>query len=362
MNLFDLLERIFRGIVYFLYNFVETTLIILRHPLKGPIRLHQVHRRRGTSQLGGLSYLFVIFLPLFWILLSVSSGDLSSEGELPIASRINQWAAHMPSFQWDGLWPVLLASFTTTIIIDATLRLIVRWWLPGQPSRRQTILAGTEYSLLWVILTFVLLIFKNDRLDLEVGGVFEVLIPLVAVLTPFLPAATIFGRALPPKARGRRWATLLQQVFCFAVITAVTVMAMIAGAKVGDSVQQQRNFEEYQRSAEALTMKTLRCIRSNDDRVDVFALLDLQGDRARALSESDMLLALQQKNDELLVVEVEWTDTSSKDFVVVDETSPQIVHLRTKEAVSVSQVINCRLRPHDSEFQVDNSFWTRITN
>ena len=61
VDLFDLLEGLFKGTVFFFYNVLETAFLLFRHPFRAPGYLDAAYRMKGRRQIGGLTFMFLAF-------------------------------------------------------------------------------------------------------------------------------------------------------------------------------------------------------------------------------------------------------------------------------------------------------------
>ena len=61
VDLFDLLEGLFNGLVFFVYNALETAARLLRHPFRAPGYLSAAFRTKGRRQISGLTFMFLTF-------------------------------------------------------------------------------------------------------------------------------------------------------------------------------------------------------------------------------------------------------------------------------------------------------------
>lgn len=149
IDLFHLVDGLFSGIVFFFYNLVETTVIVLRHPIRGPNVLSARHARRDTRQLGGLTYLFLAFMLFHWAQENLDSG-------LPLLGTVTKWlgqmAATVPAFNINAMWPIAVAALITTVIIDAAIRLLLTLRFPRHRHYKSQVLSATEYALVYPIL------------------------------------------------------------------------------------------------------------------------------------------------------------------------------------------------------------------
>lgn len=266
IDLFEFVESVFRGFVYFFYNFVETLWDLTRSPRRGPVRRYRAHLRVGQQQIGGLTFFFVLIFAIFGI-----CAALSRESLLELVSG-------PPDLGGEAVWLPLLGAMITTVLVDASVRLLLRWRLPGRPRKRQLALALFEYSLTWpVLLAFggplVLLALQGDvgleDLDTLIGG--TLLLWLVAAVASGPAAAVLLAiRRKPadrPVERMRRWIVQgLSQLGVFALLLAATAIGAGCAMYVSDTAAEDQTPTE---DKVELEQADLRCI-LDDPRPHVF--------------------------------------------------------------------------------------------
>lgn len=136
IDLFEFIDGLFRGIVYFFYNLIGTAWMVLRHPIRGPALLHRANGAAGQRQVGGLTFLFVAYLaalPALWVM---EGGVSLSQLSVALSGRLDT----------NSLWNVFLGSFASTVLVDSVLRLGLRW-RQRDLRRRQAMLARAEYAM-----------------------------------------------------------------------------------------------------------------------------------------------------------------------------------------------------------------------
>lgn len=113
-NLFELLDGLFRGMIYFFYNFVETAYRAIRHPTTGPLLLFRKHRNPAQRQIGGLTFLFLSFFGLlsFWLL-------FLEEADTRDLGLLSQTISELPNLEAKSLWPTVAGAMLSTVAIDA---------------------------------------------------------------------------------------------------------------------------------------------------------------------------------------------------------------------------------------------------
>ncbi|MEA3029229.1 MAG: hypothetical protein QOG13_554 [Sphingomonadales bacterium] len=149
IDLFEFIDGLFRGIVYFFYNLIGTAWMVLRHPMRGPALLYRAHEAAGQRQVGGLTFLFVtyfgVYAAYFWVGFRVMGA-----GERPVLTRmsdaLSRSEALSGSLDTNWWWTVFLASFASTVLIDSVLRLGLRW-SQRDVRKRQAALARTEFAM-----------------------------------------------------------------------------------------------------------------------------------------------------------------------------------------------------------------------
>lgn len=151
VDLFELLDGLFKGVVYFFYNVLETIYNVLRRPFRGPLRLHQAHRNPRLKQVSAVTFLFVSFFIFFAFHLSTYE-MMDYDGAEPTLEQflasVDEGLRTTPTFSLDGdsLWPVLAASLAAAVLFDSLLRLTLRASLRGALDRRRLVLAVMEYA------------------------------------------------------------------------------------------------------------------------------------------------------------------------------------------------------------------------
>jgi hypothetical protein len=140
IDLFELIDGLFRGIVYFLYNLLETAYRVLRHPMRAPALLWRAHRTEGKRQVGGLTFLFVTYFAVFGALDWLVSGGM---GETLLPELTGVLGGSFDTAWW---WNVFLASLASTVFVDSVLRIVLRIRFRAR-RRRAELLAKTEYAL-----------------------------------------------------------------------------------------------------------------------------------------------------------------------------------------------------------------------
>jgi hypothetical protein len=170
IDLFELIEGFFSGIIYFLYNVVTTMAQILFRPFKAPLRLHLRHRSGRHRQIGGLTFLFLMF---FGLMLAFGMAD-SPESSLSDASKA---AFLFGKFDDNVFWLATILALIATTVTDAALRLFLAARLKARPRRAEVVIGAVELAFLSPVIGFGLLLYglfiistAGDRPSLDVIG------------------------------------------------------------------------------------------------------------------------------------------------------------------------------------------------
>jgi len=273
INFFDLLDRMFKGIVYFFYNLVSTTAAVLARPVRGPIRLQRAADDPGRQQIAGLTFLFIGF---FLLQLIVMAGIDATDSQLVAAAagdRIFDAVASAASFDGRILWPAIAAGLCSTIILDALFRFALwrRW--PARPRWRHAVLAMFEYALVLPVLAYLVSVgmaalFIREILFGEMAGWLWLAGSAALLLTALVPAARILlaGFRRRPAARARpRLVMAMVTTGTAALFTAATW----TGTGLGRGIEERRTAASASASAVRLTM--IRCTVGRDGRIEVIA-------------------------------------------------------------------------------------------
>jgi hypothetical protein len=226
-DLFELIDGLFRGTVYFLYNVIETIFWAARHPFRGPRRLYRAHCRSDKHQIAGITTLFLTYLFAYWFYLNSYSG---APGPSEILSR----SLTLPG---DKLWPALAASLVSATIVDSMLRIYARARV-RQETRRRKLVGTTEYALL-----------LPTPVATAVGSAFpgefgfddywrEAAIGLLLCCVLILPAASHFrSQGWSPAGKRKSWSQRLRlpSPDVIAIAFGLILLLMVAG-KAGSSV------------------------------------------------------------------------------------------------------------------------------
>jgi hypothetical protein len=192
MDLFDLIDRFFGGVLDFIFNMLDSMLKVLRHPVKAPVALYLDHRNKRFRQVSGLSFLFGSFFFILAVWPSVLEWDETKKAGHAIFHNLEVSKT---------LWPLLSTSVVCTVIVDTALRLVLRITTPTRRFRRDAVRAIVEYALFLPLLTallavpvlFVVIILLLSGIDSQTGST-------VAMLTAPLIFLAAFGASLVPAA------------------------------------------------------------------------------------------------------------------------------------------------------------------
>lgn len=269
IDLFEFVESVFRGFVYFFYNFIETLWDLTRSPRRGPVRRYRAHLRAGQQQIGGLTFFFVLIFAIFGI-----CAALSRESLLEMVSG-------PPDLGGEAVWLPLLGAMITTVLVDASVRLYLRWRLPHRAQKRRLVLAVFEYSLTWPVLLglggpLVLLALQRDvgleDLDTLIGG--TLLLWIVAAVASAPAAAVLL--AIGRKRANRRWDRIrrwivqgVTQFGVFVFLLAATAIGAGCAIYVSDTAAEEKAPPER---VDEVEQADLRCI-LDDARPHVFVAL-----------------------------------------------------------------------------------------
>jgi hypothetical protein len=215
MDLFTMLEALFRGVVHFFYNLVETIYVLLRHPRRGPARLYRRYKRHATQQLGGLTLLFTLLFILF-------AGAAVADSTVDVRTTFTAPLDVSGPFAW----ATLLCALLSTVALDASARLLLRFRFPERRQKREIAITLFEYALAWpmVVLAYwyVGIFFLQQAEDLPVTLL--TLTTFIAGIFSFLPAARILFITHRPRKRWGRAARALQisGLFCLFALSLTT--------------------------------------------------------------------------------------------------------------------------------------------
>lgn len=251
IDLFEFVEGIFRGFIYFFYNLFATLWDLARRPRRGPVRRYRAYLRASRQQIGGLTFLFVVIFTIFGL-----SAALATEKPTAIfGSPFN--------FAGEAAWLPLLGAMLATVLVDAPLRLLLHWRLRRRERRRRLVLELVEYSLSWPLLLgfgapIIVLTF-----DLPFDSLAAVLLAILVLwliawlacgpAARFLLAGLRGGRARPRGGVGRLALQLGTQLAMFLLLFMGVVSGGGFSIYIGESAAEPRSVEEV------LELPYLRC-------------------------------------------------------------------------------------------------------
>lgn len=222
IDLFEFVESVFRGFVYFFYNAFETLWDLTVSPWRGPVRRHRAYNRKGHRQIGGLTFLFILIFAIFG-LASILSRD-NAVGVLRQAPDLNS----------DAVWLPLLGAMIATVIIDTALRLSLRMRFPRRPMKRGLLLSLTEYSLTWPVifacLLPLILFVGSNTLDALFTNLLLVVGLWAIAMAACAPAAAFLLSGRRGAARRPRKRRFAMQALVQSGTFALTVVALYTGA------------------------------------------------------------------------------------------------------------------------------------
>lgn len=266
IDLFDLVDGLFRGVVYFFYNIFETIVHLVRRPFRGPLRLYRKRRQPDVRQLAGPTFLFLSFAAFFavyHIMLARHEND-EAEGEAAIGDQLTAAVTSTPSLDADWLWLVLATSLAATVVVDASLRLALSSPGFGTRARRALVQEGVEYALFWPILLLLVLSLRPETLYPLQSAMLAQQEALDLGFIPFfllalMPAALLLA-AGPRSARRRAPGALpLLRLASLAAMAVIMFAAALAGAWLGNTIVQQRQEQRMAAFDQGLLVFDLDC-------------------------------------------------------------------------------------------------------
>jgi hypothetical protein len=256
-NLFELLDGLFRGIIYFFYNFVETAYRVIRHPTAGPLFLFRKNRNPAQRQIGGLTFLFLTFFILFSFFL-----ERSDTRELELLSET---ISGLPNLEINSLWPTVAGALVGTVAVDAPIRLFLWWRLSRNRLRREIILGSIHYAIfvpVLVGLAGVIFAFRIVEIEglIPIGQHERALMAMLAAITLVTgwlmrPAAALLGKAFPRQGRSSTGKADRRRTGLVA-LTGLLCAAIFAGGVAALGVESEsRDQEEVQRHLRVLRIR-----------------------------------------------------------------------------------------------------------
>lgn len=268
MDLFELTERIFQGVVYFLYNLVFSIWTVFRHPVRGPAMLQAHYESDGKRQMGGMTLLFLTQFILLLLILPflTGSGTLGPLGAWLVTSEL----------RWGDFWPALLSSVVAAVLVDAGLRLLMRPFYETPSAERERAIGQIEYAMatattllslgLWLVFAF------GRPPDTPVAIAVTVLAVLAGTGAVVLAAAFVMAAGIAASGKSNRLHRdrPLEQPASRSVLVAASLvfaglLALLSstfGMGAGAALQALRDDSDY--SASQLRLLHLTCTRRGD--------------------------------------------------------------------------------------------------
>ncbi|HYN45920.1 MAG TPA: hypothetical protein VES64_04435, partial [Allosphingosinicella sp.] len=235
-DLFELIDGLLRGIVFFFYNLLGSWLMVIRHPFRGPPLLYRAYNSQTQRQVSSFAFLFASFSA------AVAACLTFIEGNDELARQISAAMVQVTASDW--WWIVLLSSLCSSVVLDAGLRVMLQliYWKRFNRSKRPAVIAKMEYALapaaLLTLPVFVLLQTELRQLwHLELPSRIVILTVISGVLAaPALAqlprwSGTSLDPAMAPTPQRRvLFGTLIRLV----LVTVAFAIAVVAGAFVLD--------------------------------------------------------------------------------------------------------------------------------
>ena len=239
LDLLTLLENIVSGFVSFFYSLFRSLYLSLRHPLTGPFRLYRLYRAPKSRQIGGVTFLCMGFFLMFYVLFSATDIDPRS-----LLDQALKAIRELPNTSARKLWPVIVSSLASTIVIDAGLRMFLDFHHLRR-ARRDLTLAAAEYSLFWATLFAVVgaIVFQFWLYPLfgSPGGIDPIALTMIpAVLLLSAPAGTILywgtrrGATVVRPRTTQGWLATVVGIAAIMFVAAYAGVAMWAAVSGGD--------------------------------------------------------------------------------------------------------------------------------
>lgn len=252
MSLFNTIDDLFEGLVFFFYSLVSTLLRVLLSPMRGPQRLVRARAKLRKRQISSQTALFAALL----CTLGAFSSYQDRSGAAAGASKL---LSGRPDFAGNAWWPYLLTALAVTVFVDSVLRIVLRLTLRRRRNRRDITLASVEYSLIWpcaLACAFVLLAWFGDG-NSEVLQSTPFAFALLGPIPPmFHLARGIKGGARvggAPRRPALRWAGSL----AFSALTTICLV-VVGGALLAivfKAVMRQQSADAALRPLEVAAIK-----------------------------------------------------------------------------------------------------------
>lgn len=243
IDIFEFLEGLIRGLIFFIYNFFETIWRLTVSPTRGVLRLYRASADLHRKQLGGLTFLFLLF---FLVAIARTPALLTAIGFGDVSGSLLRAVNATPRLGSDVFWAPIAGALAATVIVDAPCRLLLAWRWPERPVRRHMLLAGFEYLLTWPILFLFgekLAAIWHDPMRaslpnpmVELGLLAAGLVLALLVARPAAAWLIAMTRAGGAGNKGRR-----RGVLTMAAVVSLTLAytAMTAGEGLGDLMARQ---------------------------------------------------------------------------------------------------------------------------
>lgn len=268
MDLFELTERIFHGVVYFIYNLIFSIWTVFTHPVRGPTTLQAHYEDNSKRQIGGMTLLFLIQFILLLLILPflTGSGTLGPLGAWLVSAE----------FRWGDFWPALLSSLVAAVLVDAGLRLLLRRFYQAPSAERERAIGRIEYAMaattavlslgLWQLLAY-------GRVPGTIPALLLMALALLAVVAVIvLTAAFVMAEAIEssgqshrmfrdgrPERPPSRLSLVLVSIFFTGLLG---LLSSTFGMAAGAALQAMRDDSTY--TANQLRLLHLTCAQDGD--------------------------------------------------------------------------------------------------
>jgi len=337
IDLFDLVDGLFRGVVYFFYNIFETIVHLVRRPFRGPIRLYRKRRQPDVRQLAGPTFLFLSFAAFFavhHIMLARHEYD-EAQGEAAIGDQLAAAVTSTPSLDADWLWLVLATSLAATVVVDASLRLALSSPGFGTRARRALVQEGVEYALFWPILLLLVLSLRPATLDpLQSAMLAREALDLDFIpffLLALMPAALLLAAGLRSARRRAPGALPLLRLASLAAMAAIMFAASWAGARLGATIVGQRQEQRHRAAEQGPLVLDLDCaLTGSDPHVD--AIIWHRGADPLVLAATSLTLHIATTGEDNLLRSEEDRMASRAEQTAFDDPAGPSILLQPGEA------------------------------
>jgi hypothetical protein len=253
IDLFDFVEGVFRGFIYFFYNVFATLWDLASRPRRAPLRRYRAYLKTSKQQVGGLTFLFVLIFAVFGLTPAIGSGE-----------GLGKVFSAPPNLGGQEVWFPLAGAMLATVLIDAPLRLLLHRSLGNRHRKRRLVLELIEYSLAWPLLLGVLvpilLVVASDRGWVSIATLLagSLLVWLITILACG-PAARflLVGLCRKPVSAGRSAARLVRQGAAQFILFVWLLFSIAVGALF--SAHLALSAAEPHAVEEVLELPHLRC-------------------------------------------------------------------------------------------------------